>query len=371
MIKLWGHECTRVFHDRLSTVDDREWFFGNLARKVKKHFKREWTSLSPEGTPLMFGKFVDPKVPIEKQMYQEVMDLDGITDVMNDYLEDYNNMSNNKMNLVLFMNAIEHVARVARVIAQPLGNALLVGVGGSGRKSLTLLAASLSEMKVFQIEISKVYGMFEWHEDLKKLLQMAGVKGSQTVFLFSDTQIVNEGFVEDINNILNTGEVPNLFLTEERQAIVEEVRAVGEKQGREMNSTADVLEFFVERCRSNLHIVLAFSPIGDAFRNRLRQFPSLVNCCAIDWYMEWPEEALQSVASHFLSKVDLSDRLKKGVGDICVQMQQTASTMTHTFFEGSGAILLRYSHIIFRTHQYVQETHFYKADRDHDEKVKV
>lgn len=41
---------------------------------------------------------------------------------------------------------------------------------------------------------------------------------------------------------------------------------------------------FLERVRSNLHVVLAFSPIGDAFRNRLRMFPSLINCCTIDWF---------------------------------------------------------------------------------------
>ena len=41
---------------------------------------------------------------------------------------------------------------------------------------------------------------------------------------------------------------------------------------------------FIERIRRNLHVVLAFSPIGDAFRSRLRMFPSLINCCTIDWF---------------------------------------------------------------------------------------
>lgn len=41
---------------------------------------------------------------------------------------------------------------------------------------------------------------------------------------------------------------------------------------------------FIERTRRHLHVVLAFSPIGDAFRNRLRMFPSLINCCTIDWF---------------------------------------------------------------------------------------
>lgn len=42
--------------------------------------------------------------------------------------------------------------------------------------------------------------------------------------------------------------------------------------------------YFIERVKKNLHIVLAMSPIGDAFRNRLRMFPSLINCCTIDWF---------------------------------------------------------------------------------------
>ena len=45
-----------------------------------------------------------------------------------------------------------------------------------------------------------------------------------------------------------------------------------------------------------MHIVLAFSPVGDAFRDRCRQFPSIINCATIDWYNAWPEDALYSVA---------------------------------------------------------------------------
>lgn len=58
---------------------------------------------------------------------------------------------------------------------------------------------------------------------------------------------------------------------------------------------------FLKQVRKNLHVILAMSPIGDAFRTRLRMFPSLVNCCTIDWFSEWPEEALKSVARNFLT----------------------------------------------------------------------
>ena len=71
--------------------------------------------------------------------------------VVEEYLEDYNSVSNAPMKLVMFLDAIEHVSRVTRVIRLPLGNALLLGVGGSGRQSLTRLAAFLEEYEVVQV----------------------------------------------------------------------------------------------------------------------------------------------------------------------------------------------------------------------------
>jgi dynein heavy chain len=119
-----------------------------------------------------------------------VNDLPALTATVEGYLDDYNTFSKKQMVLVLFLFALEHVARISRVLNMPGGNVLLVGVGGSGRQSLSRLAASMADQELVQIEISKNYGEQEWHDDLKKVLRSAGTGNRGAVFLFSDTQVM-------------------------------------------------------------------------------------------------------------------------------------------------------------------------------------
>ena len=171
------------------------------------------------------------------------------------------------------------------------------------------MAVHIAEFQMFTIEITKSYGMPDWREDIKAMMNKAGILNKPTVFMIDDTQIVKESFLEDINGILNTGEVANLFNAEETGQMMEALARPCQEAGVNAGSPAEVYNFFVGRVRTNLHLVICLSPIGEAFRTRLRMFPSLVNCCTIDWFTEWPEEALRSVANFFLAKVDLDQKV--------------------------------------------------------------
>lgn len=331
MNRLWVHEVTRVFQDRLNNLPDQKWYEELVCSLLSRNFACNWSPemLFHSPCPLLFGDFFKPGVPTP--LYEYCNDIARITKIMDDFLENYNVSFANKMNLVFFRDAIGHLARLARILRQPRGNAMLIGVGGSGKQSLARLASFMVEAKCVQIEITRGYGTNEFHEDLKKLMITAGVGGVSTVFLFTDSQIVEESFLEDINNVLNSGEVPNLFPQDEMDRIVADMRPV--VKALELPETRDnCIATFIDRVRNCLHIVLAMSPVGSALRVRCRAFPSLINCCTIDWYMNWPKEALQSVADRLLANVALpSEDVRMALVDMCSIVHTTSNDFGEEF----------------------------------------
>jgi dynein heavy chain len=289
-VKLFVHEMSRQFRDRLTDDNDRNWFDGLVQDKLKVHLRTELTS--EEFSEILFSDFLDRA----EKPYQIMDDPKKLSDLLNEFLEDYNVTYPAKMNLVFFQDAQRHLLRASRIVRQPRGNALLVGVSGVGRKSQSRMAAHICEYQCFSIEITRSYGPADFKEDLKTMMMdVIKGEGKGLVFLFSDTQIVKESFLEDVNNILNTGQVPNLFAPDEMEQVISGTRPLAKAAGKPDSRDA-IWQHFVQVVRNSLHIVLAFSPVGDGFRARCRQFPSLINCATIDWYDPWPAEALESVA---------------------------------------------------------------------------
>ncbi|KAF7249783.1 Dynein heavy chain 1, axonemal [Varanus komodoensis] len=323
LLRLWYHENCRVFRDRLVNEEDRIWF-DDLMKSMMLEWETTFEEVVPY-EPLLYGDFMMPGADVK--LYEVIDDKNKLMHTIEEYMEEYNQINTTKMKLVLFMDAMQHICRITRILRQALGNALLLGVGGSGRQSLTKLASHIADYECFQIELSKNYGITEWREDIKKIMLKAGLQSQQITFLFTDTQIKNESFLEDINNLLNSGDIPNLYAPDEQDQIMTTMKPIVQDQGLQPTK-ANLMAVYTGRVRSNIHTVLCMSPIGEVFRARLRQFPSLVNCCTIDWFNEWPAEALESVAASFLNEIPDSEttpEIIKGMIEMCVEIHQSVA----------------------------------------------
>ena len=307
LARLWVHECKRVFGDRLTCPEDHLWLKNILRKKVEGDAESDpgfgmlWSAVVPNDR-LIFGDFMTKDH--EHRIYEEIDDTNRLKSTVEEYLDNYNLENKQPMILVIFSDAFEHVARIARILRQPQGNALLLGVGGSGRASLTKLASFIVGYNLNQVEIVKGYTLVDWKEDIKKILMLAGIMDKPITFLFSDVQITNERMLEDINNILNSGDVPNLYSAEDLEIITNTCRTDCHKK-KIIPSKINIFSQYIIRVKRNIHLCLAMNPVGDAFRNRLRNFPSLVNCSTIDWFTNWPAEALQSVGLSTVKTLDL------------------------------------------------------------------
>uniref|UniRef100_H2ZI86 Dynein axonemal heavy chain 2 n=1 Tax=Ciona savignyi TaxID=51511 RepID=H2ZI86_CIOSA len=336
MTRLWIHECFRVFSDRLVDAKDTENFIGMLSDRLGALFDQTYHNMCPNKQPPLFGQLFCCDFLNTNEVYEDLMEFQLVKKYMEDQMEDYNMTPGVvPMDLVLFKDAIEHVARIIRVIRRPRGNILLIGIGGSGRQSLARLASYMCEYTTFQIEVSRHYRKQEFRDGAIKyeiiFIQLpntvAGVENKPTVFLFNDTQVVEEIFLEDINNILSSGEVPNLYKPDEFEEVRNELEAAAKAEG--IAETPDAMfKFLIDRVRNNLHLALCMSPVGELFRNRIRQYPAFVNCTTIDLFTEWPHDALLEVAEKYLEGLDLGsgEDMNKNVAQIFVTMHRSVVT---------------------------------------------
>ena len=135
-----------------------------------------------------------------------------------------------------------------------------------------------------------------------------------------------------INDILSSGWIPELFAKDELDGILGKVRAEA-KQAGYLDTPDQLFEFFLSKARKNLHLALCFSPVGDAFRFRARKFPGIINCTSIDWFHDWPRNALIDVAERFLAEIDFPNN------DIRVQVGQHMADVHLSITAANGDFL--------------------------------
>lgn len=324
--RLFVHECLRVYTDRLHTATEITRAHSILVDVVKQHLTESGDSPDAVFTePNHWTAFIQGSTHSDhtRRQYAPISNMDSLKEVLSDQLAEYN-QSNPIMNLVLFTEAMEHVVRIARIVGLPHGHALLIGIGGSGKQSLARLASFLLNYSAFQIALTSTYDIACFKEDLKDVYRKAGVKPAMPLsFILAETQIIDEQFLVYLNDFLASGSIPELFSREEFDAIFASIRNVAKAAGVP-DSYESLMQFFIDRVSSNVHVVLSFSPIGEKYSLRARRFPALTNATCIDVFHPWPRDALVSVAQHFLCDVLDNDNLAYHVAEVHLSVHKVS-----------------------------------------------
>ncbi|KAJ9445971.1 Dynein beta chain [Diplonema papillatum] len=326
-IRLWKHECERVFRDRMVDEHETAEYDSLCAQVVTKYFSdvvvvddvlREPNLWAP------FGQHGD-----EIDIYDQIDSFEQLSVFLEGKLDEYNeDTTRARMDLVLFNQAMEHVTRICRILSRPNGNALLIGVGGSGKQSLSRLSAFINEMDAYQIMVTQTYNGSDFRRNVSELYIKCGRKNQRFAFVITDAQIVCSQQLVVLNDMLNSGNVPNLFepevADEITHAMLPELR---QRQHPDYHNKEVCWKYFISKVQANLHTVLCFSPVGQQLATWCRHFPALATTTVIDWFHSWAPEALFSVSRRFLSAPDFALSGESSLVDACA----SSISETHLF----------------------------------------
>eukprot|EP00727_Mastigamoeba_balamuthi_P002571 m51a1_g12310 putative dynein heavy chain family protein (4480) ;mRNA; f:383974-398640 len=341
LMRLWFAEAARVLGDRLTCDEDRTILRGILESAVEKHFGAPWIAL---------GGYVgtgSPRFPLYHEPGKECVDYDALVETVRSQLIDYNaglRPGQPQLDLFVFLEAAEHVARIQRAFRSPRGHIVMLGVSGSGRQSLARLAAQVAEVQLVEpsVATARHYGVSEWNDDAKRAVQTAGLQLRPVALLIrGDTLFSRAPFsAADVSDIMHDANMPTLFGKEDRQAINQAMRALESRESL-AHLPADTVELmfatrFLANVRTNLHIVLSLSPYARTFRQRVRTYkPIVTSAASLDWYGPWPANALEVIAYSSLSGFNTNKIPIDSIVHAMVDMHGTIERITADFSQQS------------------------------------
>uniref|UniRef100_A0AAV2J329 Cytoplasmic dynein 2 heavy chain 1 n=1 Tax=Knipowitschia caucasica TaxID=637954 RepID=A0AAV2J329_KNICA len=307
VMEVVAYEARRLFRDRLVSPKDLHSFDNILSSTIRGDWNSDaidnmadgfyvtWgaseatmtvpgQSLPPHGKQLGRLSSKDLKRVIQKGMVLYSRD-------------------NRELDLLLFREVCDFVARVERVLSRPGGSLLLAGRSGVGRHTATCLVSHMHGYTLFTPKITTGYSVKQFNNDLKTVMQLAGLEGQQVVLLIEDYQFVHTSFLEMVNSLLSSGEVPGLYTPEELEPLLSPLKNAASQDG----FTGPLYNYFSHKIQQNLHIVLIMDCCDPNFTIRCESNPAFYRKCSVQWMNGWSDSSMRKIPELFLAKYEGGD----------------------------------------------------------------
>lgn len=347
LVRLAVHEGLRVFSDRLVTQEERDWEDCMIDDMFREQFPQVPSSAYER--PMLFSTILQ-----RSYCHCPRQDLRDVIEKMlpRFFEEDFSTP------LMVYDAMLDHIVRLDRVLRQPLGHMLMAGASGVGKSVIARLTAWMSGYSTFWLQVHRDYDIVAFEEDLRGLLRRSGCKREKICFIFDESNIMKPSFLEYMNALLASGEVPGLFEGEEWAKLIQDIREAVSKlkmseatatweggegsassgggtgggevgpasKGHRANLPAraggsterkntatgsgsmaglphlptasdyDLYRWFLQNVRERLHVVFTINPTSAEFSSRAVASPALFNRCTIDWLGDWEYDTLAQIA---------------------------------------------------------------------------
>uniref|UniRef100_A0A8D0H431 Cytoplasmic dynein 2 heavy chain 1 n=1 Tax=Sphenodon punctatus TaxID=8508 RepID=A0A8D0H431_SPHPU len=297
VLEIVAYEACRLFRDKIVGAKDFQ-VFDNILKKVFQgdwssdildnmadNFFVTWGARHEAGAVIAPGQVFPPHGrPLGK------LNSTDLKDVIKKGIIHYGR-DNQQIEILLFQEVLDYVSRVDRVLSFPGGSLLLAGRSGVGRRTVTSLVSHMHGAVLITPKISRGYELKQFKNDLKHVMQLAGIEAQQVVLLLEDYQFVHSTFLEMVNSLLSSGEVPGLYTIEELEPLLSPLKDQASQDG----FTGPVFNYFTYRVQQNLHVVLIMDSANLNFTINCESNPALHKKCQVLWMESWSESSMKKI----------------------------------------------------------------------------
>lgn len=299
LVRIWAHEALRLFHDRLVQDDERKWTHELLHNVAYKHFVNV-DLITTLKMPILYSNWLTKDyLPV---------DGDELKAFVKARMKTFCEEDLDKP-LILFDDLLDHILRIDRVLRQPQGHLILIGLSGSGKTTLSRFVAWMTGLRVVQLKTTRKYTQEDFDTDLRHILRRAGTNGEKICFILDESNIREATFLERMNTLLANGEVPGLFEGDDFTTLMTACKEGALRQSLNLDSQDELYKWFTSEIIRNLHVIFTLNPPDDDLSSHAVASPALFNRCVLNWMGDWSDASLFQVASsltEFLS-IDRSE----------------------------------------------------------------
>ncbi|CAN6639183.1 dynein heavy chain, cytoplasmic [Trichomonascus vanleenenianus] len=295
LVRLWAHEALRLFHDRLVDDDEKRWTKVLIKDVAYKYFINADLNTALK-SPILYSNWLSKNyLPVESEELKTFVKARVKT-----FCEEELDTP-----LILFDDLLDHVLRIDRVLRQPQGHLILIGISGSGKSTLSRFVAWMNGLKVEQLSTSRTYGQVEFDADLRGILRRAGCNGEKICFILDESNILESSFLERMNTLLANGEVPGLFEGDDYTTLMTACKDGALRQGINLDSEDELYKWFTKEIVRNLHVIFTMNPPSSDLSSQSAASPALFNRCVLNWMGDWSDRTLYQVSGALTSSIDL------------------------------------------------------------------
>ncbi|XP_029374274.1 cytoplasmic dynein 2 heavy chain 1 isoform X3 [Echeneis naucrates] len=304
VLEVVAYEARRLFRDRLVSSKDLHTFDNILSSIIHEDWGSDVTNNMTDGFYVTWGASEGAVTapgqslpPHGKQLGR--LDSADLKQVIQKGVVLYSR-DNRELDLLLFREVYDFVSRVDRVLSRPGGSLLLAGRSGVGRHTATSLVSHMHGYTLFTPKISRGYTLKHFNNDLKMVMQLAGLEGQQVVLLLEDYQFIHPAFLEMVNSLLSSGEVPGLYSPEELEPLLSSLKDSASQHG----FTGPLYNYFSYKIQQNLHIVLIMDCSNSNFTINCESNPAFYRKCSVQWMEGWAESSMKKIPDLLLANTE-------------------------------------------------------------------